>query len=140
MNVALGFFFMGYNLAVFNTMIRAMTIIFEWSEENKSTLISICSAIVPIGALFGGVGTGFLATKIGRKRSIIIIDIVGMIGAGIACIGNTESFLIGRFIMGLAVGGFSTVIPVYIEEFVPLSLVGKYGMINFFFFFIGNSI
>ena len=137
MNSSLGFFFMGYNLGVFNTMITSMRIIFKWDLKNIETLTSICSAILPIGALFGGISAGLIAKKIGRRFSLMLFDVLGLIGACIAIIGNTTTYLIGRFIMGLAVGCFSAVVPVYIKEYVPKTLIGKFGVFNFSFFCLG---
>ena len=137
MNAALGFFFMGYNLGSFNVMIVALSVIFEWSEESEMTLIAVGSAIIPIGALVGGILGGFLASKLGRRRAIQIIDIVGIIGGLICVIENTGSFIAGKFVMGVSVGGFSSVVEVYIEEFVPTSQAGFYGMFNFMFFSTG---
>lgn len=137
-NVAIGFFIIGYNLGVLNTMLDTLKIIFEWSEDDESTLVSIVSSILPIGALIGGVCSGFIAsTSIGRRGAILGFDILLILGAGICAIGNTASFICGRFIMGLCVGGYSTVVPVYIKEYVPRNKIGKYGVVNFSFFCFG---
>lgn len=136
-NAALGFFYMGYNLGVINTLIHSLKVTFAWDEESTQVLTSVSSAILPIGCLFGGFASGFIGSKLGRKRTLILLDILGIIGAGIAVIGFTESYLVGRFILGFAVGGFSTVVPVYIQEFVPKNLAGKLGMTNFCCFSVG---
>lgn len=134
---AIGFFFMGYNLAVFNTMVVSMRITFSWDAESIESLTSISSAILPIGCLFGGVTTGYISSKIGRRYTIMLFDIASIIGGCIAIIGNTGAYLVGRFIMGFSVGAFSTVVPVYIQEYVPKHMVGKFGMLNFLNFSIG---
>jgi len=55
----------------------------------------------------------------------------------ISIIGNTPSFIIGRFIVGFVVGAFSTVVPLYIKEYIPVEIVGKGGMIYFALFCLG---
>lgn len=138
LNGSIGFFFMGYHLGVYNTIQDYITKVMEWNDEQKTALLAICSCIVPIGALFGGIISGKIAsTKIGRRGSIILYHIIGFLGSLISIIGNTPSFIIGRFIVGFCVGAFSTVVPLYIKEFIPVSMVGKGGMIYFALFCLG---
>lgn len=137
LNSSIGFFFMGYNLGVYNTLSISMDIYFSWLIEYKQTLTSIVSTILIIGCLFGSIISGYMSSKFGRRKTILIFDIISIIGGGIAVIGNTETYIIGRFIIGLSVGSFSTIIPIYIQEYVPSDLVGKMGMFNFCFFSFG---
>jgi len=129
---------MGYHLGVYNTIQDNITKVLSWSEEEKKPLLAICSCIVPIGALFGGIISGKIAsTKLGRRGSLILYHFLGLIGSLISIIGNTPSFIIGRFLVGFVVGAFSTVVPLYIKEFIPMNMVGKGGMIYFALFCLG---
>lgn len=38
---------------------------------------------MPLGAIFGSVMSGALSSKIGRKKSLIIADIIGLVSCGI---------------------------------------------------------
>lgn len=138
LNGSIGFFFMGYHLGVYNTIQDTITKTLQWTDEQKTALLAVCSCIVPIGALFGGIISGKIASmKIGRRGSIMLYHLIGLIGSLISIIGNTPSFIIGRFIVGFVVGAFSTVVPLFIKEFIPVEMIGKGGMIYFALFCLG---
>jgi MFS family permease len=138
LNPAGGFFFFGYNLGIFNILQSFALQIFGWEKENETLLISICSTLVPIGALFGAIIAGKIAgTKIGRRGSLILLNFIGLLGNLISIIGGTPAFIIGRLIVGFVSGAFSTIVPLYIKEYLPISIQAKGLMINNTFFAIG---
>lgn len=67
-----------------------------------------------IGAVLGG-----MIMKIGRRKAILISNLIGLIGLGITMVENFNVILVGRFIFGFSVGLKSVVSPRYIEETVP---------------------
>lgn len=73
-----------------------------------------------IGAIFGAGSSGPLSDKLGRRRLVFIIAIVFIAGALLlAGAQNLSMLVIGRFIIGLAVGGSSAIVPVYLSEMAP---------------------
>jgi len=82
--------------------------------------------LLSIGCLIGALAAAPLSNRLGRRMAMIIL-------CGVFLIGNTvqvTSFYawyqvaIGRFICGLAVGGLSVLVPVYVSETVPKQIRG----------------
>lgn len=63
---------------------------------------------------------GPLADKIGRKKVIIVADLLFTAGAGIMAFSPTlEILMAGRIVVGLGVGIASMIVPVYLAEVSP---------------------
>lgn len=78
-----------------------------------------------IGAAVGAVLGGHLSDRYGRKHNIITLAIVFFVGAlGTAFAPNILVMYPFRFVLGLAVGGASTTVPVYLAETAPKNMRG----------------
>ncbi|HCB4375074.1 TPA: sugar porter family MFS transporter, partial [Salmonella enterica] len=67
----------------------------------------------------------------GRRRLVMLIAIVFIIGALIlAASTNLALLIIGRLIIGLAVGGSMSTVPVYLSEMAPTEYRGSLGSLN----------
>lgn len=63
---------------------------------------------------------GRLSDARGRRRTILVLAVVFFVGAlGCALAPNTAVMVIARFVLGLAVGGASVTVPVYLAEISP---------------------
>lgn len=82
-----------------------------------------------LGSAFGAIFSGPVA-KIGRMNSILLTNLVAVIGSGLVLIQNEICLLIGRFIYGLACGSFSVFVPLYINETAPIELKGPMGVMT----------
>ncbi|WP_034992666.1 sugar porter family MFS transporter [Beijerinckia mobilis] len=91
-----------------------------------SNMQEIVAAAILAGAVVGALATGSLSEAIGRRRSVIVVTIVYMIGA-VACAlaPSVWSLVAARFFLGLAVGGSTQVVPMYISELAPSDRRGK---------------
>ena len=76
---------------------------------------SIVSSLVPIGAIIGAPLGGPLAS-IGRRYAILITSLVFTLGWILTLIFNFYCLLIGRFIIGLWVGAYTSISPMFISE------------------------
>ncbi|EFN94067.1 MFS transporter [Mobiluncus mulieris] len=78
-----------------------------------------------VGAAFGALFGGRLSDKYGRRHNIIMLAILFVIGA-LACTfsPNLVVMYISRFILGMAVGGASATVPVYLAEVAPKRIRG----------------
>lgn len=73
-----------------------------------------------IGAAFGALYGGRLSDRYGRRHNIIMLAVVFLIGAlGCALAPNLAVLLPFRVVLGLAVGGASATVPVYLAEVAP---------------------
>ncbi|XP_076291750.1 solute carrier family 2, facilitated glucose transporter member 3 isoform X2 [Lasioglossum baleicum] len=133
----------GFNIGVVN---NAASLIEQFCNESvkerydveisNSSLKIIWSTVVSI-FLIGGVTGSFLASwsadRYGRKRTLCIGNIFGIIGASmfflIRKLNSIELLLAGRLVVGLS-GGFATsIVPMYMAEIAPLRLGGAVGVI-----------
>ena len=78
-----------------------------------------------LGAFFGSLIAGPFSDAFGRKPVIIASDVLFTIGSIVMATAETISVLIiGRLIVGLAVGIASMIVPVYLSEVSPLAIRG----------------
>ncbi|KLO28448.1 hypothetical protein ABH37_06310 [Mycobacterium haemophilum] len=91
----------------------------------------IVTASLVLGAAFGAITGGRLSDRQGRKRSIMTLAIVFFIGAiGCTLAPNTAVMMAARFILGLAVGGASATVPVFLAELAPVARRGQLVAVN----------
>ncbi|MFJ8019315.1 sugar porter family MFS transporter [Streptomyces sp. NPDC096311] len=79
-----------------------------------------------LGAAFGSLFGGRLSDARGRRRNILLVAVVFFFGAlGCTLAPNTELMVVARFVLGLAVGGASVTVPVYLAEISPAERRGR---------------
>lgn len=61
---------------------------------------------------------------------MILTDIIGIVGSLLFLVANIWAGTAGRFIVGLAVGFNSAVVPLYVKEISPKSISGMTGSFN----------
>jgi MFS family permease len=57
----------------------------------------------------------------------MLTNVFVMVGAAMTLVDNWPIFLMGRFLYGVACGGFSVFCPKYISEVAPIELKGPAG-------------
>ncbi|PTG55235.1 MFS transporter [Staphylococcus chromogenes] len=83
------------------------------------------------GAIFGSGFSGALSEKLGRRRLVFIISIIFIVGTLVLALAPTvEIVVLGRFIIGLAVGGSTAIVPVYLSELAPTDARGSLSSLN----------
>ncbi len=119
---ALGGLLFGFDTAVISGTTEWLKKTFELSSSGLG--FTVASAL--IGTIIGALSIGKPSDKFGRRNVLIIIAVlyfISAIGSGLAW--DWYSFLIFRFIGGLAVGGASVVSPMYIAEISPAKYRGR---------------
>lgn len=133
----------GYNNGVINA---PSEIIKQWIQHNiqlryqteitANTLDFLWSSIVAIflvGGVIGSLFGGWLSNNYGRRNALIItsfLNIVGGISFFIAKpIEIFEFLILGRLLTGIAAGSITCVLPMYLIELAPGSLIGVMGVI-----------
>jgi MFS family permease len=80
----------------------------------------LVNCLLPLGGAFGAVGAGFILSVIRRKNALMFTDAIGIIGVILGLIVNLLTLCFSRFIIGLAIGLNSALVPLYIKEYSPL--------------------
>ncbi|KAH7115143.1 putative MFS myo-inositol transporter [Dendryphion nanum] len=81
---------------------------------------SVITSCTSLFALFASPLTGLLADAWGRKSVVLVADVLFIIGALVqAAAHSVGTMVLGRSIVGVAIGGASFVVPLYISELAP---------------------
>ena len=89
---------------------------FNADQRTQEWIVSI----MMIGAAAGAAGAGTLSYKLGRKRSLLIGAVLFVAGALLCCFaGSVLMLMIGRVVLGLAIGIVAFTGPLYISEVAP---------------------
>jgi len=123
---SLGSFVFGYNVGVVNSTLGVVASVFSWGNH-KSILTALVAGSMPFGAMVSSVFSGNLSNKIGTRGALMVSNLITLLGAVVTVIPFTVSFGIGRFISGLSVGIYATLVPLYINETAPTEMSGKLG-------------
>ena len=80
------------------------------------------------GCVIGCAVAGRITDKIGRKRVLLVVAVLfAVTSAATGLAWNFSSFLVARFLGGLAVGAVSLVSPMYVSEISPPAVRGRMG-------------
>ncbi|MDR0950760.1 MAG: sugar porter family MFS transporter [Candidatus Ancillula sp.] len=105
--------------------------------EPNTTSEGFVTAAVTVGAIIGALVFGKLSDMIGRKKCVMIVAVIFLIGS-LSC-GFANAFgpfsgwviiLIARIISGIAVGGASALVPLYLSEISPYQRRGSLSFLN----------
>jgi sugar porter (SP) family MFS transporter len=81
---------------------------------------------VPVGAIFGAIGSGAFSDRFGRRLTILTAAFIFIGGTIVAAIAPSTAVLtLARVAIGVAIGFASAVCPVYISEVAPKDLRGR---------------
>lgn len=106
----------GYDTGVINGALPYMT------EDLGLTPVTegMVTSSLLLGAALGAVTGGRLSDARGRRRAILLLAVLFFIGAlGCTLAPTTAVMIVARFVLGLAVGGASVTVPVYLAEVSP---------------------
>lgn len=113
---SLGGLLFGYDTGVLNGALEPMSKQLGLTTVTEGLVVSILLVGAAIGALLGG----RIGDVLGRRKTMIILSVVFFASTlGSVLAPNVESLLPARFVLGLAVGGASVTVPVYLSELAP---------------------
>ena len=142
---AIGGFLFGYDTAVIAGAIGALRDHFHLTAAEQGW----AGASAIYGCLPGALAAGFLADRLGRRRVLLACAVLyAASGIWSAMAGSFPSFLLSRFVGGLAIGISSMACPTYIAEIAPerrrgvLGTLFQLGIVSgiFLVFFVNQQI
>ena len=127
---ALGGLLFGFDTAVISGTTEALEEVFdlggEWLGLPGSFWLGFTVASALIGTMVGAFLVGKPSDRFGRRNMLIGLAVLYFVSAlGSALAWDWCSFLLFRFIGGLAVGGASVASPMYIAEISPAKFRGR---------------
>ncbi|PNS12054.1 MFS transporter [Mixta theicola] len=103
----------GYDTGVISGALIFMKYDLNLTPTQEGFITSFLLFGAAIGSLFGG----YLSDKQGRRKNLLWVAAIFMLGAlGTAFAWDVPSMIVARFVLGLAVGCASVTVPVYISE------------------------
>ncbi|XP_016348202.1 solute carrier family 2, facilitated glucose transporter member 3-like [Sinocyclocheilus anshuiensis] len=134
----------GYNTGVINAPEQKLRAFFNatWMERygepikpGVCTIVwSFAVAIFSVGGMVGSFSVGVVANKFGRRKSMILVNILALIGGGLMGLctvcSSFEMIIAGRLVIGLFCGLFTGLTPMYVGEVSPTPLRGAFGTLH----------
>lgn len=134
---AVGGLLFGYDTSVISGAVLFVRAHFHWDSFTTEMAVSTVLA----GALLGAAAGGYLSDRFGRKPLQIanaVLFAVFAILTGLA--DTTPLFLVGRFMVGFAVGVTSMITPLYISEISPPAIRGALVQLNQLMISVGVAV
>ena len=126
-HITIANFIFGYTIGVFNTCQDNVAYSMRWTESEKSLYSTLFSTFIPVGAFFGSSVTALMCNKIGRLKTMLVMDAITILGSILSVFHQNVIFGIGRLVCGVAVGMCLAISPMYLSEMTPQSMMGTVG-------------
>ncbi|WP_259365197.1 MFS transporter [Flaviflexus equikiangi] len=122
----LGSFLFGYDTGVISGALPYMYMPWGAGGMHLTSLEEgLIGGILLIGAACGALFGGRLSDRFGRRHNIMLLAMLFFTGALMVSLAPSLWFMyLSRFVLGLAVGGASATVPVYLAETAPKRIRG----------------
>jgi len=119
---ALGGFLLGYDNLVISGTLDYLAKNFKLDELGTG----FAASIAQLGGLAGVLCGGWIADRIGLKRSLYLCALSFVISSvGIYFSGNIESYTFWRLVCGIGSGAATIIAPMYVAEIAPAAVRGR---------------
>ncbi|XP_029928903.1 solute carrier family 2, facilitated glucose transporter member 3 [Myripristis murdjan] len=134
----------GYNTGVINAPEQKLRRFFHnvsldrygepFSPGANTMVWSVAVAIFSVGGMIGSFSVGALVNKFGRRKSMLLSNVLALLGAGLMGLSTVsrsfEMVIIGRLIIGCFCGLCTGLTPMYVGEISPTALRGAFGTLH----------
>ncbi|KAG7237599.1 hypothetical protein INR49_032045 [Caranx melampygus] len=134
----------GYNTGVINAPEQKLRSFFynvsserygePFSQGTITMVWSFSVAIFSVGGMIGSFSVGAMVNKFGRRKSMLINNILALLGAGLMGLSTLsrsfEMIIIGRLIIGVFCGLCTGLTPMYVGEVSPTAVRGAFGTLH----------
>lgn len=119
---ALGGLLFGFDTAVISGTTEGLRRSFQLTPGELGVTVSIALW----GTVLGALVAAYPADRFGRRDSLRVCGVLFLVSAvGCAVAWDWTSLMVSRFLGGLAIGGVSVLVPMYIAEISPSRLRGR---------------
>ena len=118
--IMMGGFHLGFAVGCTNQLATLFNVKYGWDESQQSFYQSLIGSSVIAGMATGALAGGKIII-IGRRKTIIIMNMIGIFGVAMTMVQELWMLLLGRIIYGLAIGICAVGLPRYVEEYIPLN-------------------
>jgi len=126
LNCAISFGQWGYFFTLFNTLQSYFqNHVFPDASMNE---ISLIGSIPNFGGALGAILAESFVGKFGRWKTMVLTDVICLFGVALTMVANLKILILGRAIVGFAIGFASIVVPLYIVEMTPVEYRGSTGI------------
>lgn len=124
---SIGGLLFGYTTGVIAPALLFLESAYQMSGFEKGFLVSIAI----LGGLFGAITGGFYADRLGRKLTLVLSSILFILSSLFLMLADSIlGLLMGRLLIGYAIGIFTLIVPLYIAEMAPASSRGGLVTLN----------
>jgi MFS family permease len=124
---SLGGCLFGYDMGAIGSALPQLTTSFDLSNSQQEWVVSILYLGGGLGACVGGT----ICDLMGRQTTILITDIIFMLGATMLYFaGSVDALLMGRFVVGFGVAVSGVADVSYLHEIAPLQWRGAIVSVN----------
>ncbi|KAB2031686.1 hypothetical protein ES319_D05G321600v1 [Gossypium barbadense] len=124
LSAGIGGLLFGYDTGVISGALLYIREDFE-QVDRKTWLKELILSMAVAGAIGGAAIGGWISDRFGRKRSILLADVLFAVGALVMAFAPAPVMIIlGRILVGLGVGMTSMTAPLYISEASPARIRG----------------
>jgi|SRR5579885_880361 sugar porter (SP) family MFS transporter len=124
---AIGGFLFGYDTGIISGALMFITHTFPASTFLQEVIVSS----VVFGALLGAIVSGCLVDRYGSHRMLSGMAVTFLTGTLLSAVAvNLATLILGRFIIGIAIGITSYVSPLFISEMAPAKQRGRLVLLN----------
>jgi sugar porter (SP) family MFS transporter len=101
-------------------------------------MLGVATSAVLVGATLGAAGAGTISDMFGRRRVILVVALLFVVGALGSAAAQSLSVLLGaRAVVGVAIGIASMLTPLYLSEIAPKAIRGRIVSMNQFCITLG---
>jgi MFS family permease len=115
---------------------------FQYTKTERVNVNSNAVSMLQAGAFFGCFGIWPIASRYGRRWSLVVASVIFELGAVLQIV-NSHSiicFYVGRAVSGLGVGAATVLVPIYAAEMSPREIRGRFGCLFQLFFATGACV